>query len=256
MQAVEQGEQGGVVVEAERQMIESVIEFRDRSAGLIMTPKTRTEIVALPLSASLDEVKRTLEESGHSRIPVYENSLDQIAGVLHARDLLQHLGQASGDFNLRTALHPAFVVPESKPLRDLLQDFRLQQTHLAIVLDEFGGTAGLVTIEDVLEQLVGELADEHESAEPAMLKKIDENTFDVDAAIGIPELNRLTGLSLPEDDGVETLGGFASIALGHIGRPGETFKHSGHLFTVIDAEPQRIGRVKIQLTAAATPSEH
>ena len=249
LQAVEQGEQRGVVDEAERQMIESVIEFRGRSAGQIMT--TRTEMVGLPLAASLDEVKTTLEESGHSRIPVYENSLDQIVGILHARDLLRYLGQTSGNFDLRAAIHPAFVVPESKPLRDLLQDFRLQKIHLAIVLDEFGGTAGLVTIEDVLEELVGEITDEHESTAPAMLKKIDENTFDVDAGIGIPELNRLTGLSLPEDAGFETLGGFASIALGHVGHAGETFRNQGHVFTVIDAEPQRIRRVKIQLTVTA-----
>ena len=254
LQAVEEGEQRGVVDEAERQMIESVIEFRGRSAGQIMT--SRTEIVALPVTASLDELKSTLEESGHSRLPVYENSLDQIAGILHARDLLRYLGQTSSNFDLRAALHPAFVVPESKPLRDLLQDFRLQKIHLAIVLDEFGGTAGLVTIEDVLEELVGEITDEHESTEPAMLKKIDENTFDADAGIGIPELNRLTGLSLPEDADYQTLGGFASIALGHIGRTGETFRHGGHLFTIIDAEPQRIHRIKIQLTPATSPSEH
>lgn len=253
LQAVEQGEQRGVVDETERQIIESVIEFRDRSAGQIMTP--RTEMVALPVTARLEEVKAALEESGHSRLPVYENSIDDIVGVLHARDLLQHLGQSSGSFDLRAALHNAFYVPESKPLRDLLQDFRLQKIHMAIVLDEFGGTAGLVTIEDVLEQLVGELADEHESSE-AMLKKIDENTFEADAGIGIPELNRLASLSLPEDAGYETLGGFASVALGHVGHAGESFKHSGHLFTIIEAEPQRIHRVKIQLAPVATPSEH
>lgn len=247
LQAVEEGEQRGVVDETERQLIESVIEFRDRSAGQIMT--SRTEVVALPLTATLDEVKNTLEDSGHSRLPIYKNSLDEIVGILHARNLVRYLGQTSGNFDLQSALHPAFFVPESKPLRDLLQDFRLQKIHLAIVLDEFGGAAGLITLEDVLEELVGELADEHEAATPAMLKKIDENTFEADASIGIAELNRLTGLSLSEDAGYETLGGFASIALGHVGRAGETFRHAGHVFTILDAEPQRIGRVKIQLAS-------
>ncbi|HWB54466.1 MAG TPA: hemolysin family protein [Tepidisphaeraceae bacterium] len=254
LQAVAQGEQRGIVDEAERQMIESVIEFRDQSAGQVMTP--RTDIVALPISAHLAEVKKNLEDSGHSRLPVYENSLDQIIGILHARDLLQYLGESNNNFDLRAALHSAFYVPETKPLQELLQDFRLQKIHLAIVLDEFGGTAGLVTIEDVLEELVGEIADEHEPAEPAMIKKIDDNTFDADARIGIPELNRLAGLSLPEDAGYDTLGGFASIALGHVGRSGESFRHLGHLFTVLDAEPQCIHRVRIQLAAAAATSDH
>ncbi|HEY1686320.1 MAG TPA: hemolysin family protein [Tepidisphaeraceae bacterium] len=253
LQAVEEGEQRGVVDEAERQMIESVIEFRDRSAGQIMTP--RTEIVAIPSTASMEQVKTILEESAHSRLPVYGASIDEIVGVLHARDLLQYLGQSNADFDVRSAMHGAFFVPESKPLRDLLQDFRLQKIHIAVVLDEFGGTAGLITIEDVLEQLVGELADEHEGTEPAMLKKIDENTFDADAGIGIPELNRLTGLSLPEDAGYETLGGFASIVLGHVGRVGETFRHQGHQFTITEAEPQRVQRVKILLTPAPIPVE-
>lgn len=252
LQAVEQGEQRGVVDEQEREMIESVIEFRDTTAGEIMTP--RPEIVGLVVSAKLDEVKACLEESGHSRIPVYENILDTIVGILYARDLLKHLGQPPEQFDMRSVLRPALYVPETKPLRDLLQDFKLQKIHIAIVLDEFGGTAGLVTIEDVLEELVGEITDEHEPAEPAMLKKIDDSTTEADARIGISELNRLAGLNLPEEAGFETLGGFVSLFLGHIGEKGETFKHQGHIFTVLDAEPQRVNRVKIQLASRDAPA--
>src|SRR5207245_2820538 len=114
------------------------------------------------------------EESGHSRLPVYEGDLDHIQGMLYARDLLHHLGLPPEKFNIRSAMRPAFYVPEIKPLRDLLRDFRQQKIHIAIVLDEYGGTAGLVTIEDVLEELVGEMRDEHEPVEPALLKRMDE----------------------------------------------------------------------------------
>jgi CBS domain containing-hemolysin-like protein len=254
MSAVEDAEEQGVVDEAERAMIESVIEFRATTVGQIMTP--RTEIVGLELGAPLDEVKKTLEESGHSRIPVYDGTLDHIVGILYARDLLKHLGDARNQFDMRSAMRPAFYVPETKPLRDLLQDFRLQKVHIAIVLDEYGGTAGLVTIEDVLEELVGEISDEHEPTVPAMLKKIDDANFEADARITVDELNRLTGLSLPEDAGYETLGGFVSITLGHIPEKGESFDYGGNHFEILDAEPQRVNRVRIRLAPPPTEGAH
>src|SRR6185369_2955089 len=143
----------------------------------------RTEIVALEITATLDQIKDLLEETGHSRLPVYEGTLDHIVGVLYARDLLKHVGAPPEQFNFRSALRPPLYVPKTKPLRDLLNDFRLQKIHIAIVNDEYGGTAGLVTIEDVLEQLVGEISDEHEPAEPAMLKRLSDSTAEVDARI-------------------------------------------------------------------------
>src|SRR5690606_181792 len=130
---------------------------------------------------------------------------------------------------------------------DLLQDFRLQKVHMAIVLDEYGGTAGLVTIEDLLEELVGDISDEHEPVEPAMFKRIDEQTAEVDARIYLYELNRLMGLELPEDEGYSTLGGFVSTTLGRIPEAGAVFSHQGATFTVLDAEPQKVNRVRIQL---------
>jgi len=145
-------------------------------------------------------------------------------------------------------MRPPFFVPETKPLRDLLKDFRLQKVHIAIVSDEYGGTAGLVTIEDIFEELVGEISDEHEPAEPAMLVRIDDNTSDADARIYIDELNRVLGLNLPEDAGYDTLGGFISTTLGRIPSTGESFEHGSARYTVLDAEPQKVNRVKIELT--------
>lgn len=215
---VEEGEKEGVVDEVEREMIESVIEFHDTTVVQIMT--ARPEIVGLDIKSSLQEVMRVVEESGHSRIPVYEGSLDHIVGILYARDLLKFVGRPPEQFDIRAAMRPAFYVPETKPLNDLLRDFRLQKVHMAIVLDEYGGTAGLVTIEDLLEEVVGDISDEHEPIEPAMFRRIDENTADVDARIYIDELNRLMGLNLPEDEGYNTLGGFISTTLGQIPTPG------------------------------------
>jgi putative hemolysin len=247
LSVVEEGQKEGVVDQQEREMIESVIEFRDTQVGQIMT--ARPEIVALELRASLEEVKRTLDESGHSRIPIYEGTLDHIIGILYARDLIKHLGLPADQFDVRGAIRPAIFVPETKPLKELLREFRQQKVHIAIVADEYGGTAGLVTIEDILEELVGEISDEHEPLEASSLKKLDERTFDVDARMYIGDVNRRLGLELPEDAGYETLGGFISVLAGRIPPEGATVEQEGVRYTVTSAEPQKVNRVKIELPA-------
>ena len=245
LSAVEEGEKEGVVGEEEREMIESVIAFRATTAGQIMT--ARPEIIALPLDSTLQSVKQTLEESGHSRIPVYDKTLDHVVGILYARDLLQFLGQATARFDVRSAIRPAYFVPETKPLRDLLHDFRVKKVHLAIVLDEYGGTTGLVTIEDVLEELVGDISDEHEPLEPAMYKQVGENVAEVDARMYLDELNRRMSLSLPEDAGYDTVGGYVTTTLGRIPEAGTTFEQDGARFTVLEAEPQKVNRVRVEV---------
>jgi CBS domain containing-hemolysin-like protein len=245
LDVVEEGQKEGIVDQQEREMIESVIEFRDTQVGQIMT--ARPEIVALDVKASLAEVKRTLEESGHSRIPVYDGTLDHIVGILYARDLLRHLGQSPEQFNIRSTLRNAVFVPEIKPLRDLLREFRQQKVHIALVADEYGGTAGLVTIEDILEELVGEISDEHEPVEPSSFRRLDERTADVDGRIYIGDLNRLLDLHLPDDAGYETLGGFVSVSMGRIPPEGASFEHEGVRYTITSAEPQKVNRVKIEL---------
>src|SRR2546429_1539368 len=201
LSVVEDGEKEGVVDMQERKMIESVIEFRDARVGQVMRP--RPQIMGIELGASLIEVKRTLEESGHSRIPVYDGTIDHIVGILYARDLLKHLGLPPEKFDIRSAIRPAFYVPETKPLRELLNDFRLQKVHIAIVLDEYGGTAGLVTIEDILEELVGDISDEHEPSAPAALRRINDHTWEADGRDYLDEVNAQLGLSSPEDPGVD-----------------------------------------------------
>jgi putative hemolysin len=244
LSAVEEGQKEGVVGEQEREMIESVISFRNTTAGQIMS--ARPEVVGIEIGATLEQVKGMLEESGHSRLPVYRGTLDQIVGILYARDLLKYLGLPPGAFEIKSAMRAPFYVPETKPLRDLLNDFRLQKVHLAVVLDEYGGTAGLVTIEDILEELVGDISDEHEPAEPAMIKRIDDQTWEADARVYIDELNRSVGTSLPEDAGFDTLGGFVTNAMGRIPETGATFESENVKFTVLDAEPQKVNRVRIE----------
>jgi len=245
LSAVEEGEKEGVVDEQEREMIESVIEFRDSTAEHIMT--SRSDVIALSADATLDQVKHAIEESRHSRIPVYEQSLDHIIGILHARDLINLLGVSNPEFSIRGIIRPAIYVPETKPLSDLLSDFRHQKVHFAVVLNEYGSTSGIVTLEDVLEELVGEMSDEHDTDEPAMLKKIDEKTIDADGRIRIEDLNRLAGLNLSEDAGYETLAGFLTTCLARIPEKGAVYEQDKVRYTVLDAEPQRVKRVKIEV---------
>lgn len=245
LSVVEEGQKEGVVDMQERDMIQSVIRFRNTTVNQVMT--NRAAIVAIELPAELDEVKRVVAESSHSRIPVFEGTLDRIVGILYARDLLKYVGLPAEHFDLRPAIKATFYVPETKPLHDLLRDFRLQKVHIAIVQDEYGGTGGLVTIEDILEELVGDIADEHEHAEPAMLKRIDEQTWEADARVYIDELNRAVGLSIPDDVGFDTLGGFVSTTLGRIPPADTAFDFNGSKYTVIESEPQRVIRVRIEL---------
>ena len=250
LSVVDQAQKAGAVDPVERAMIQSVIAFRDTTAGQIMT--ARTEMVSLELPATLADARQVVESSGHSRIPCYQRSLDGgIVGILYARDLLPLVGQpvdpAADAFDLRRLLRPAFFVPDTKPLRDLLQDFRLRKVHLAIVLDEYGGTAGLVTIEDILEELVGDIKDEHEPAEPAQIQRVDDHTWEADARAYVDEVNAITGLSLPDDEGYDTLGGFVTTSLSRIPAAGTTFEQAGVRYVVLGAEPQRVTRVRIEL---------
>ena len=250
LDAVSEGERSGAVDDRQRELIESVMEFRNLHVDEIMTP--RQEIVALPITTTFDEVIETFERSGLSRVPVYEASIDRIAGVVYARDLLRFIRPEDDvtEPKLRALLRAPLYVPRTTSADDLLSDFKLQKVHIAIVLDEFGGTAGLVTIEDVVEQLVGEISDEHEPAEPTMYRRVSDDVADCDARIEIGDLNRLLGVELPEDDDdYETLAGFVTKSLQRIPASGESFEANGARFTVTEAEPSRVLRVRVEVLA-------
>lgn len=246
--AVEEGAAEGVVDEQEREMIESVIDLRDTTVDQIMTPRPR--IVGIERGASLANVKKAIEQSGHSRIPVFEKTIDHVVGMLYVRDLLKHLGEPVEAIDLEALMRPAMFVPETKPTRELLREFRAKKVHIAVVLDEYGGVAGIVSFEDILEELVGEIADEHEPAAPPQFKRLDATHAEADAAIPIVRINEEAGLNLSEDDGYETLGGYLSTTLGRIPEKGFVFDLNGVEYTILEAAPQKIIRVKIRIPEA------
>jgi putative hemolysin len=244
LSAVEQGKLEGVVDEVEQEMIEQVLELSDTTAEEIMTP--RTDIIALKIDSDMQTVLDTITSQGHSRIPVYEETIDSIVGLVYAKDMLSRFGKDSAHFNLRDILRDAYFVPETKTLRQLLREFQEQKLHIAIVLDEYGGTAGIVTIEDIIEEVVGEIADEYEDIPAESMKRINDSTVEVDARTDIDDFNEKFEAKLPEEEDYDTVGGFVFSHLGYIPQTGETFEYGNLKFTVIASERRKINRVKIQ----------
>jgi putative hemolysin len=248
LSAVEEGTERGVVDEQEREMIESVIQFHDSAVAEVMTE--RAQIVAIPVEANFEEVRLAFKQGGHSRMPVFEQNLDHVIGILHARDLLVQGNGPAKPFELRTLVRPAFFIAETAPLGDVLREMRQRSAHLAVVLDEYGGTAGLVTFENILAAIVGGSSDAP-AVDSKLFRRIDDKTVEADARIEIAEFNRLSGLHLSDEDGYATLGGFVLATLGQIPEKNTVLEHNGLRLTVLDAEPQRINRVRVEQLAPA-----
>jgi CBS domain containing-hemolysin-like protein len=252
---VAEGRAEGAVDEEQKKMIEGVISFRDLQVGQIMTP--RTEITAVEVNTPVLDVRDRILKEGISRLPVFEGNLDNVVGILYAKDLLQFLNVAGGTagedekMELRRLMHPPLFVPRTKPLRDLLREFRIQQVHMAVVLDEYGGTSGLVTTEDIVEEIVGSIADEYERPAPEALKRLQDGAVEVDARMNITELNRELSLAIPEDGEVQTIGGFVIVSLGVIPTRGDVVEFEGIRITVLDAEPRRVKRLRLEIPEPA-----
>ncbi|MCH7526381.1 MAG: HlyC/CorC family transporter [Planctomycetes bacterium] len=251
LNVVSEGEIHGAVDEQEKEMIESVMHFDATDVEQIMTP--RTDVDAIPKETTFAEAKKKIAECGHSRIPVYDGTIDNILGVLYAKDLLQ-VDSADG-FDTRKIMRSVPYVPNGKAVRELLKEFQEGKIHIAIVLDEYGGTSGLVTIEDILEELVGEIADEYEESEPAPIERIDETTVDVDARMRVAELNEELDLSLPEHEDYETIGGYVFSKMGRIPRVGERCGHGNVEISVIAAETRKINRLRLHVRPLADNDE-
>jgi CBS domain containing-hemolysin-like protein len=244
LNGLEQRKMEGIVDEEEQEMIENVLELSDTAADEIMTP--RTDIVAVEANSDRQTVLDIITSAGHSRLPVYEENIDNIIGLIYAKDLLADIGKTGTEFNLRDKIRDVYFVPETKPIRVLLHEFQNQKLHIAVLLDEYGGTAGIVTLEDILEELVGEITDEYEKTPPKPIKKIDQNTFETDARTYIDDLNDQFELNLPEDEDYDTIGGFVFSHLGYIPKTGESFDYQNLKFTISSAEARRIKRIRIQ----------
>lgn len=230
----------------EKQMIASIFELSETVVREIMVP--RLDVIAIDVESSVATALDLIVKKGHSRIPVYEENIDHIIGFLYAKDLLRHLRDHPATGSIRSILRKAFFVPQSKKLDELFQDMQMRHVHAAIVVDEYGGTAGLVTIEDLLEEIVGEIQDEYDTEEPS-LQQLGPTTFLFNARIDLEKVSEVIGVDLTqENENVDTLGGFVYNQLGHVPEQGESLEYASRRFTVIAIDSRRIEQVRIEWT--------
>lgn len=234
-------EQTSEMDETELALLQSVFEFGDTVARSIMTP--RVDVEAIPLQTDLASVASLVEATGHSRFPVYEETDDNIVGIIHAKDVLRAMSRKQVYENLSAIVRPALFVPESKPLHDLLAEMRAQQAQMVIVQDEFGGTSGIVTIEDIVEELVGEIIDEYDVAVPEIVSQ--GNVHHVSGKFSIEDLNDVLGTEFSSEE-FDSVGGYIFGLFGRQPRTGEWLDHEGYRFTVEESDGRRIMRLKVE----------
>jgi CBS domain containing-hemolysin-like protein len=249
------GAPAGDLSATERQMLRNLLHFGEQTAGDICV--TRGEIMAVPKGISFDDLVQAFVDAGHSRLPVYGESLDEVIGMVHIKDVFLASVDPSRDRSLDALMREPLFVPESMGVIELLARMRTERVHLAIVVDEFGGTEGLLTNEDVVEEIVGEIEDEHDDAEAAMLTLLDDGVWEADARIELEELAEAVDRRLSSDeDEVDTLGGLVFLLAGHIPANGECVTHpSGWKLEAVDSDPRRIIRVRLHAPAEGSPEE-
>jgi len=225
-------------------MVEGAIKVTELSVDDVMVP--RAQIVMVPTDGTLHEVLATVVESGHSRFPVHGEDKDEILGILLAKDLLKYFGDGEG-CDISSLLRPAVLIPESMRLNVLLAEFRRSRNHMALVIDEYGGVAGLITIEDVLEQIVGEIDDEHDDEEePQLMRATGDGAFDVGALTTIEDFNEETGASFSDEE-FDTVGGMVTSEFGHLPEVGEEVTIGDFLFHVTEADDRRVQRFRVTM---------
>ena len=253
---IEKGARAGAIDKSHSDLLESVIDFSRVRVREIMVP--RPKVIALPVDASYDEVVRVVVESGHSRLPVYEESVDNVVGILYAKRLLADLTRKGdrGRFRLADVVQPAFFVPETMKISHLLAEFQRRSQQMAVVVDEFGGTSGVVTLEDVMEEIVGEIRDEGDLEEEEPIRQVAPGVFLAEGEASIRDveffleeaLEGMGSFSFPEEGDYETIGGFVTAQAGRVPRMGETIVYDGLAFTVRGADEKRVARVEITVT--------
>jgi CBS domain containing-hemolysin-like protein len=284
---VDEGEREGLLESRAGRMIQRIMELREYDVRAVMTP--RIDMVSVPAGATLEEARRVILESGHSRVPVVGDSPDDIQGILYARDLLEQVAAgasvgrpanttpvgrpaATADHEVAgpattasppadarhfrltdIARHPNYV-PETTTIDRLLERMKRERFHIAVVLDEYGGVTGLVTMEDILEEIVGDIEDEFDEAQAQQIHRVDDDTTEVDARVHIDELNELFDYALPDDADYDTIGGFVFSELGRIPRRGETFTWRNLRLTVLEADKRTVIKVRIQLDHTLVPA--
>jgi putative hemolysin len=248
---VQQARDRGLFPAHEAKLIQNAMELGQIQVREVMIP--RPDVHAVPVTATLEETMRVFASTQRSRLPVYEGTLDHILGFVHIKDMIWILlertrggeeNSAAPDFSLRSFVRDALIVPETKPVSELLVEFRARRTELAMVVDEFGSILGVVTLEDIMEQMVGEIHDEFDVVERPVF--LPDGAMVVDGALNVRDLESQYGVALPEDSSYETVGGFVLSQLGFIPRGGESFEANGYRFTVMEMERRRVSRVKIK----------
>ena len=238
---IDVGRQEGILEKDEEKLLMSIVDFGDTRVREVMTP--RTDVAWIDVASSLTVLFDLFVESKYSRIPVVRGSIDTVVGVVHVKDALQAI-RSGANRSIADLMRDAYFVPETKKVSELLREFQRRHLWMAIVVDEYGGVSGLVTVEDLLEEIVGDLSDEHED-EREPVSKAGESAYSVSGKANIEVVRDLFGRG-PEEEEFTTLGGFLTSRLGHIPKPGETYKESGLRFTVEEADRRRVHRVKIE----------
>jgi len=239
----ELGEEEGTLQEEESDMIQSIFDFKEKTVGEIITP--RVDIVSLKSDESIDKAMDIIGERQFSKIPIYKDTIDNIKGILYAKDIIPYLTGSRPNVNLQTLARQPFFVPENKPIDNLMEEFKLRKTSIAIVVDEWGGTEGLVTLEDVVEEVMGEIRDPYDQEESNVLTQSDGSII-VDGSITIYDLEEETDIEFPEERDYDTLGGFILDTLTDIPQKGEKIDFNNMVFTVQTVENNRIGKVQIE----------
>jgi CBS domain containing-hemolysin-like protein len=237
---IEVGEREGILEKSEGRMVRGIVDLDSTLVREIMRP--RVDVVALPAKATVAEARRVALEAGHSRFPVYGETIDSVIGILHVRDLLRAWEEGWGETTIGRLVRPAVFVPATRTVAEALAEMRMK-AHLALVVDEYGGFAGLVTLEDLVEEIVGEIRDEHDRDDTSLQAEAS-GSWLVSGGTHAEELERVFGVDLGERD-YDTVGGFVTAALGRVPAKGETFEHAGLRDEIVDADPRRVRRVRV-----------
>ena len=251
-EAITSSEEEGILNEAEGDMLQSIFEFGDTIVREVMVP--RMDMVSCSIDAGLPSLLNLIIEAGHSRIPSYEGTTDRIIGVVYAKDLLQYWGQPLDTLTLSDVMRPPYFIPETRRIEDLLLDFRTKRVHIAIVVDEYGGTSGLITIEDLLEEIVGDIQDEYDMEEDWVQPQSD-GALVVDARANVEELEEFFEIKIPRDK-FDTVGGYLIHQLGYVPHSGEKIQVDGLMFMVVESDERKVRKVKAWRDLEAPESKH
>ncbi|MDR2283551.1 MAG: hemolysin family protein [Sphingobacterium sp.] len=249
---LEKGKESGALNTSEHELIKNVFDFNERIVKNIMVP--RTKIIAVEIDDSAEEFINTVTEEGYSRIPIYNDNIDQIVGVVHTKDILPLLVKGK-EVVLKNIMRKPYFIPETKKINDLMTEFQLKRIQIAFVLDEFGGTAGMVTLEDIVEELVGEIQDEYDEETP-VVERISETEYMVDAGASVHDSNGYLPLELPESSDYDTIAGLVSHVFEKIPDVGESTEEFGYVFTIMKKTQQNIEFVKLDLVETANDDDN